>query len=122
MGVTPIHIVIVDDNPYYRETVRNIIEKQQNLKVVGEAGDGVYALQAIEKHRPDIVLMDITLPYLDGIEATRKIMAKFPNIKVIMLTMHANPAFSDHALQAGACQYLAKDCSKQELLQAIKDC
>lgn len=117
-----IRIVIVDDNPFYRETVRNIIEKQPNLKVVGEAGDGVYALQTIEKHRPDIVLMDITLPYLDGIEATRKIRARFCDTKIIMLTMHSNPTFSDEALIAGACHFLTKDCNKNELLQAIKDC
>jgi two-component system nitrate/nitrite response regulator NarL len=92
------------------------------LQVVAEAGDGVYALQAIKTHRPDIVLMDITLPYLNGIEATRKIRSNFPNTKVIILTMHSDQAFSDIATQAGACQFLTKDCSKEKILQAIREC
>jgi len=117
-----IRIVIVDDSPLYREMVRKVLEKQPNLQVVAEAGDGVYALQAIKTHRPDIVLMDITLPFLNGIEAARKIRTNFPKTKVIILTMHTDQAFSDMATQAGACRFLTKDCGREILLQAIREC
>ena len=70
MAATPIRIVVVDDSPLYRRTVCNILEKQPNMQVVAEAGDGLYAIQAVKIHRPDVVLMDVTMPMLDGVEAS----------------------------------------------------
>jgi two-component system, NarL family, nitrate/nitrite response regulator NarL len=119
MAATPIRIVVADDSPLYRRTVRNILENQPNMQVVAEAGDGVYAIQAVKTHRPDVVLMDITLPVLDGIGATRKIKSELPNVRVIVLTMHDVESISAAAYGAGACSCLGKGCSAKEIIQAI---
>ena len=122
MKVTPLRIVVADDSPLYRRTICNILEKQPNMQVVAEAGDGAYAIQAAAKHRPDVVLMDITMPVLNGIEATRIIKSKFPGTRVLVLTMHSDESFSERAYQVGACGFLSKDCGKNELVRAIKEC
>jgi DNA-binding NarL/FixJ family response regulator len=88
MASTPLRIVVVDDSPWFRWTIRNILEKQPNLQIVAEAGDGAYGIQAVKTHRPDVVLMDITMPVLDGIKATRIIKSKLPDVRVIILSMH----------------------------------
>ena len=119
MTVTPVRIVVVDDSPLYRGTVCNILEKQPNMQVVAEAGDGVYAIQAVKTHKPDVVLMDVTLPVLDGIEATRRIKSEFPNVRVIVLTMHDAESISGAAYGAGASRCLTKGCSSKDIIQAI---
>jgi DNA-binding NarL/FixJ family response regulator len=119
MAATPIRIVVADDSPLYRRTVRNILEKQPNLQVVAEAGDGVYAVQAVKIHRPDVVLMDITMPVRDGIEATRIIKSNLPKVRIIVLSMHAVESISAAAYGAGACSCLTKGCSSKEIIQAI---
>jgi DNA-binding NarL/FixJ family response regulator len=122
LAAKPIRIVLIDDSPLYRGTIRNILEKQPNLQVVAEAENGSAGISLVDLMRPDVVLMDISMPILDGIEATRIISSKFPDTKVIVLTMHTDQTYSDTALQAGACQFLAKDCGKEKLLNAIKHC
>lgn len=122
MTATTFRIVVVDDSPPYRDAICSILQTEPYLQIVAEAGDGVYAIQAVAKHRPDVVLMDITMPVLNGIEATRIIRSKFPGTRVLVLTMHTDKSFSDRAYQAGACRFLSKGCSKDELLRAIKDC
>ena len=97
MAAPPIRIVVVDDSPLYRRTIRKILEKQPNLQIVAEAGDGVYGIQAVKTHRPDVVLMDVTLPILNGIDATRKIKSKFPKVRVIVLSMHDAESISEAA-------------------------
>jgi DNA-binding NarL/FixJ family response regulator len=119
MAVPPVRIVVVDDSPLYRRTVCNILEKQPDMQVVAEAGDGVYAIQAVKTHKPDVVLMDVTLPVLDGIEATRRIKSEFPNVRVIVLTMHCGESISEAAYGAGASKCLTKGCSSKEIIQAI---
>ena len=119
MAAAPIRIVVADDSPLYRRTVRNILEKQPNLQVVAEAGDGVYAVQAVKTHRPDAVLMDVTMPILDGIGATRKIKSEFPKVRVIILSMYDLESIAGAAYGAGACSYLTKGCSSKEIIQAI---
>ena len=119
MAATPIRIVVVDDSPVYRRTVCDILEKLPNMQVVAEAGDGLYAIQAVKKHRPDVVLMDVTMPILDGIETTRRIKSQLPNVRVIMLSMHASESLSETACRAGACQCLTKGCSPKEITEAI---
>jgi DNA-binding NarL/FixJ family response regulator len=121
MTATPIRIIVVDDNPLYRETICKILGKQPDLQVVAEVRDGLYAIDAVKKHRPEIVLMDIVMPFLNGIKATHFIRLNFPGTKVIVLSMYSTQRFSDNALQAGACHFLTKDCSKAELLQAIRE-
>jgi DNA-binding NarL/FixJ family response regulator len=122
MTAAPIRIVVVDDSPLYRRTICSILEKQPNLRVIAEAGDGAYAIQAAATHRPDVVLMDITMPVLNGLEATRIIKSQLPGTRVIVLTMHADEDFSDRAYQAGASGFLSKTCGKKELLGAITGC
>jgi DNA-binding NarL/FixJ family response regulator len=119
MAAAPIRIVVADDSPLYRRTVRNILEKQPNLQVVAEAGDGVYAVQAVKTHRPDAVLMDVTMPILDGIGATRKIKSEFPKVRVIILSMYDLESIAGAAYGAGACSCLTKGCSSKEIIQAI---
>ena len=120
MEGAPTRIVVVDDSPMYRETICNMLEKLPNLQVVAEAGDGAYAIQAVKKHMPDVVLMDITMPVLNGVEATRVIRSEFPDVRVIVLSMHDVEAISEAACGAGACCCLTKGCSPKEIIQAIK--
>jgi two-component system nitrate/nitrite response regulator NarL len=119
MAGIPIRVVVADDSPFYRRTVCNVLEQQPNLQIVAEAGDGVYAVQAVKTHRPDVVLMDVTMPVLDGIEATRKIKSEFPRVRVIILSMHDAESISAAAYGAGACSCLGKGCSAKEIIQAI---
>ena len=117
-----IRIGIVDDNELVRRTLHSILDCSPNLKVVAEAENGSAAISLVELMRPDVVLMDISMPVLDGIEATRTITAKFPDTKVVVLSIHTDQAYSDTALQAGACRFLTKDCGREKLLNAIKEC
>jgi DNA-binding NarL/FixJ family response regulator len=119
MASTPIRILVVDDNEHYRKTVSNILGENTHLKIVGEADDGLGAIQAVEKLRPDVVLMDISMPVMDGIDATRVIKSKFPEVRVILLTMHDLGCFSAAAFKAGAFWCLHKECSPREIIKAI---
>lgn len=117
-----IRIGIADDNELVRGTLRFILGCSPNLRVVAEAETGSAAIALVEVLRPDVVLMDISMPDMNGIDATRIITSKFPETKIIVLTMHTDKAFSDKAFQAGACRFLTKDCGKENLLNAIKEC
>jgi DNA-binding NarL/FixJ family response regulator len=119
MAATPIRIVVVDDSPLYRGVVCNMLEKQPNLQVVAEAEDGLEAIQAVEKHRPDVVLMDVSMPVLNGIDATFIIKKKFPDVRVVVLSMHDAESISAAAHGAGACRCLRKECSPKEIIEAI---
>ncbi len=118
MPTTPLRIVIVDDNLHYRNTISNFLQKKSNFHVVAEAGDGLAAIQAVEKHRPDVVLMDISMPVMDGIDATWVIKSKFPE-RVIILTTHEVGSISGAAFKAGAFWCLNKECSPNEIIKAI---
>ena len=120
MPNTPLRIVIVDDNLHYRNTISSYLQKKNNFQVVAEAGDGLAAIQAVEKHRPDVVLMDISMPVMDGIDATWVIKSKFPEIRVIVLTMHDVGSISGAAFKAGAFWCLNKECSPNEIIKAIR--
>lgn len=117
-----IRVGIVDDNELVRRTLHSILDCSPNLKVIAEAENGSTAISLVELMRPDVVLMDISMPVLDGIEATRIISANFPDTKVVVLTMHTDPIYADTALQAGACRFLTKDCGREKLLNAIREC
>jgi two-component system, NarL family, nitrate/nitrite response regulator NarL len=122
MEALPVRIVVADDSLVYRRTICSILRKTTGLQVVAEAEHGLAAIQAVEDYRPDVVLMDVSMPVLDGIEATRIIKSKFPGTRVIVLTMNADKSCSDQAYQVGACGFLSKECGKNELFRAIKDC
>lgn len=114
-----IKILLVDDHKIIREGIRSLLEKQPGMKVVAEADNGLTALQLVQKIVPDMVIMDIGMPDLNGIEATRQIVAKTPGVKVVALSMHLNKRFVVEMLKAGASGYLLKDCAFDELVQAI---
>jgi len=113
-------ILIVDDHGMVREGLHLLFEQQNDMEVIGEASDGRQAVEMACKLKPDIVLMDITMPNLNGIDAAKKIIDEYPNIKVIALSAHCNKGFIADMLRAGAAGYLLKDCMADELIRAIR--
>jgi DNA-binding NarL/FixJ family response regulator len=114
-----IKILLADDHRILRTSLRELLEKQHCFEVVAEAEQGKKAVQLCLKQAPDVVLMDISMPDLNGIEATRQIIGSCPNIKVIILSAHSGHRFVADVFKAGASGYLVKDCSSDELVSAI---
>jgi DNA-binding NarL/FixJ family response regulator len=114
-----VRILIADDHKILREGLTSLLEKQPGFGVVAEAEDGLNAFAAVKKHRPDIAILDIGMPGLNGIELTRKIRSEMPQTKVIALSMHADRRFVMGILQAGANGYLLKDSAFAELITAV---
>lgn len=115
-----IRIVLVDDHRVVREGTRQILQKETDLKVIGEAGDGEEAIRLVSELKPDVVVMDISMPRLNGIEATKRIKAMYPHIAVLILTAYEQDQYIFAALEAGAAGYLLKDIHGQELVAAIR--
>lgn len=113
-------IIIADDHRMVREGLRSLIESQPGLSMIAEARDGLEAVGLSKKHNPDLVVMDISMPNLNGIEATRRIKEGMDKTKVIILSMHADRRYVAEALKAGADGYLLKDAAFVELSQAIR--
>jgi len=114
-----ITIVLADDHPLVRKALRDVLEKQADFEIVAEAGDGEEAVKIATELVPDVVLMDITMPELNGIEATRQIKAKCPNIAVLVLTVHDDSEHILGILEAGAAGYLTKRVFGEEVIHAI---
>ncbi len=112
-------ILLVDDHRLFRSGLHSLLAKQPNIEIIGEAEDGVSAVRLAQELAPDIVLMDISMPKLNGIEATRQILSQNAAIRVIVLSMHADRRFVIEALKAGACGYLLKDSAIEEVLNAV---
>jgi DNA-binding NarL/FixJ family response regulator len=115
-----LRVLIADDHRLFRDGLRTLLEKEPNIEIIGEATDGPSAVVAAGERKPDVVLMDISMPVLNGIEATRKITTENPAVRVIMLSMHSDRRFVIESLKAGAIGYLVKDCAIDELLAAIR--
>ncbi|MGD8456478.1 MAG: response regulator transcription factor [Anaerolineales bacterium] len=115
-----INVLIVDDQQLVRDGISALLDLQEGISIVGSAGDGEEALEFIYSQEVDIVLMDIRMPVMNGIEATQKIKEKHPSIRVIMLTTFDDEEYIIQSLQAGACGYLLKDIPTQDLAQAVK--
>ncbi|MFH1671982.1 MAG: response regulator transcription factor [Pseudomonadota bacterium] len=113
-------IVLADDHPMFRQGIKTIIEKTSDIKVVGEAGDGLKLLEMIKNLLPDMVILDISMPYLRGIEATKEVKRISENIKVLILTMHKKKEYLYYAISAGADGYILKEEAIIELFSAIK--
>lgn len=113
-------ILIADDHGVVRQGLRVLIESQPGMEVIGEAQDGLQAVELAKKLSPDTVLMDITMPNMNGVEATRQILQENPNIRIIALSVHFDKHFVTETLKAGASGYVLKSCLFDEVLRAIQ--
>ena len=115
----PVRLLLVDDHRMLRESLRRSME-DNGFDVVGEASDGAEAVRLAEEFRPDVILMDVTMPVLDGVEATRQVRDRVPGTQVVILTMHADREVLVDAIRAGAAGYLVKDCSTEEVIDTVR--
>jgi len=118
--VTPYTIVLADDHALFRQGVKKIIEEVEDLAVVGEANDGLELLELLKNHAPDLVILDISMPNLRGLEAAREIKGLYPQVKVLLLTMHKKKDFLQQGLEAGVDGFLVKEDADAALLQAVR--
>jgi two-component system response regulator NreC len=115
-----LRVLLVDDHTVVRHGLRRILASDEQIEIVGEAGDGRAAVEVAQRVQPDVVVMDVALPELNGIEATRQLAKRAPNVRVLMLTMHADDVYVRQALKAGARGYLLKDSEDLDLIKAVK--
>lgn len=113
-------IVIIDDHQLFREGVKRILDFEDSFDVVAEGDDGSDALNLFEQYAPEVILMDINMPRKNGVEATGELMAKHPEAKVIMLSIHDDESYVTHALKTGALGYMLKEMDADAIVQAIK--
>ncbi len=116
----PIRVLIVDDHAMVRQGIATFIETQDDIQLIGEAANGHEAIARVVERVPDVVLMDLQMPEMDGIAATREIKARYPDVKILALTSFVNDTQITPALQAGASGYLLKDISAEALMKAIR--
>ena len=112
-------ILLADDHKIMRDGLRTLLEKHAHLEVIGEAQNGRVAVEQTLRLKPDVVIMDVTMPDMNGIEATRRILGEAGRVKIIALSMHADRRFVAEMLNAGVAGYLLKDCAYEELIQAV---
>ena len=116
----PIRVILAEDHPLVREGTRRILEGTDNIVVVAEAADGREAVAAVDRHEPDVAIVDIGMPGVNGIEATRRIKDVHPQVSVLILTMHDDDQFIFAVLDAGAAGYLLKDVTGHQLIHAVE--
>lgn len=115
-----IDVILVDDHQILRQGLKSLVESSPRLKVVGEAADGRTALELVEELHPQVVIMDVALPRLNGVETAQRIRENHPNVKILGLSMHTEPELVRRMLRAGANGYVLKDTAFDELLEAIE--
>jgi DNA-binding NarL/FixJ family response regulator len=113
-------LVIVDDHELARDSLRDMLDDEPDLEVVGEAANGREALSLCSRLHPDLVLMDVRMPEMDGLQATKEIKRRHPKTSVLMVTMHENPDYLLESLRAGAAGYMLKDASQDEVVSAVR--
>ena len=113
-------IVLAEDHQTVREGIKMLVNAQRDMEVVGEAGDGAAAIKTVREKRPDVVVMDISMPEMNGLKATRKLKAEFPDLKILTLTRHADDGFLEQLIGAGASGYVLKQSAPAELINAIR--
>ncbi len=120
LGASPARVLIADDHALVREGLRAVLEGEGGIEVVGEAENGEEAVSCCAELLPDVVLMDVRMPRMDGLEATRRIKAQTPGVSVVMVTMHENPDYLLEAVRAGAAGYVLKDASGERIAEAVR--
>ena len=115
-----VRILLADDHTVVRQGLRRVLEEHVDWHVVAEASDGREAVRQAQEHKPDIAILDVAMPQLNGIEATRQIVRYVPGVRVLVLSMHADEAYVTQVLHAGAAGYLLKDSADVDLLQAVR--
>jgi len=119
---TAIRILLVDDHPVVRAGLSGLLSSQPDFVVVGEASNGLEALDMLERIGADVVLMDLRMPQMDGVAATRQVRARFPKVQVLVLTTYDTDSEIVRAVEAGATGYLLKDVPREELFRAVRLC
>ena len=117
--MSAVRVILAEDHTIVRKGLRALLDEAGHIDVVGEAQNGHEALALVEEFRPDVVIMDISMPHLNGLEATRRIKSKYPSMKVVILTVHLAEEYILQSLRAGAHGYLVKQSAPRELVQAI---
>ncbi len=115
-----IRIVIIDDHQLFREGVKHILEMEPGFQIVADGEDGKVAIDLVRKHKPDVILMDINMPDKNGIEATKELVKEFPDVKVLILSIHDDESYVTHVLKTGASGYLLKEMDANSLIEAVK--
>jgi DNA-binding NarL/FixJ family response regulator len=118
-GVPRVRILLADDHTMVRQGLRKVLEEHREWEVVAEASNGREAVRLAEEHKPDVAIIDVAMPLLNGIETTRQIVKRVPSTRVLVLSMHADEAYVTQILQAGATGYLLKDSADVDLMQAV---
>jgi two-component system, NarL family, response regulator DegU len=116
----PTRLAIVDDHQLTRESLQNMLLDETDIEVVGEAANGRQALLLCSRLRPDLILMDVRMPEMDGLAATKEVKERYPETSVMMLTMHENPDYLLEALKAGAAGYILKDAPQEDIVEAVR--
>ena len=116
-----IDVLLVDDHSIVRQGIRSVLSLEPDIKILAEASNGREAVMLAKKHKPGIVIMDITLPQLNGLDASQKILKQNKNIKILILSMHENRVFIEKSLSLGAKGYILKDSAADEIVRAIRD-
>lgn len=116
----PIRVIIADDHAVLREGTRQLLEREDDIEVVGEAGDGAAAVDLVEATRPDVAILDIGMPGLNGVEATERIKQRWPEVAVLILTVHDEDTYVFAILEAGAAGYLLKNVHGDEVVDAVR--
>ena len=116
-----IRILLADDHTMVRQGLRKLLEERPDWEVIAEAGDGREAVRLVEQYKPDVAIIDVAMPLLNGVEATRQITKRAPGTRVLVLSMHADEAYVTRILQAGATGYLLKDSADVDLLKAVSE-
>jgi DNA-binding NarL/FixJ family response regulator len=116
----PLTVVLADDHQILRQGLRALLQLEADLQLLGEAADGLEAVRLVERVRPDVLVLDLMMPGLDGLEVARQLAVKSPATRVIILSMHANEAYVIEALRAGALGYVLKEAGADDLVQAIR--
>jgi two-component system response regulator DegU len=120
MAEKRIGIVLIDDHKLFREGVKRILDLEEGFEILAEGDDGSVAAKLVKEHKPDVVLMDINMPQINGVQATADLVRYFPDTKVIILSIHDDESYVTHALKTGAQGYLLKEMDSESLIEAIK--